>query len=162
MVTLSGAGLVLRPLGRKDKDEWNALRWENRDWLAPWESQDPRGPENLPTFHEYVRAQAKAAREQSSFAWVITEGGPILGHITLSHISWGATCSGTIGYWVSHHRAGEGITPRAVAVATVLAFGELGLHRGEFDNRPLTTARAAAVVTEVFREAGMAEQMILM
>lgn len=160
MVTLSGAGLVLRPLGRKDKDEWNALRWENRDWLSPWESQDPRGPENLPTFYEYVRAQAKAAREQTSFAWVITEGGPILGHITLSHISWGATRSGTIGYWVSHHRAGEGITPRAVAVVTDFAFGDLGLHRVEINIRPENSASLRVVEKLGFREEGVRERYI--
>src|SRR5699024_6274217 len=151
MVTLSGAGLVLRPLGRKDKDEWNALRWENRDWLSPWESQDARGPENLPTFYEYVRAQAKAAREQTSLAWVIAEGGPILGRIALSHISGGATRSGTIGYWVSHQRAGEGITTRAVAVVTDFAVGDLGLHRVAINIRPENSASLRVVEKLGFR-----------
>lgn len=160
MVILSGAGLTLRPLTRKDKDEWNALRWDNRDWLAPWESQDPRGSDNLPTFIEYVRSQARAAREQSAFGWVITEDGPILGHITLSHISWGATCSGAIGYWVSRHRAGEGITPRAVALVTDFAFADLGLHRIEINIRPENVASLRVVEKLGFREEGLREKYI--
>lgn len=160
MVTLTGLGLALRPLARKDKDEWNLLRWENRGWLEPWESQDPRGSEHLPGFGDYVRGQAKAAREQSSFGWVITEGGPILGHITLSHIAWGAICSGTIGYWVSHHRAGEAITPRAVALVTHFAFDDLGLHRIEINIRPENAASLRVVEKLGFREEGIRERYI--
>lgn len=160
MVTLSGLGLRLRPLTLKDRDEWNVLRWENREWLEPWESQDPRGQEHLPTFNRFVRAQAKEAKAGTSFGWLITEGGPMLGHLTLSHIAWGATCSATIGYWVSHHRAGEGIAPRAVAVATDFAFGELGLHRIEVNIRPENTASLRVVEKLGFREEGLRKKFI--
>lgn len=157
---LTGAGLVLRELERKDRDEWNEVRWDNQEWLAPWESQDPRGPENLPTFSEYVRVQARAAREQTSFGWVITDAGPILGHITLSHISWGATCSGTIGYWVSRRSAGRGIAPRAVALVTDWAFRELGLHRIEINIRPENVASLRVVEKLGFREEGLKRRYI--
>lgn len=160
MVTLTGVGLALRPLERRDREAWHSLRLRNREWLSPWESQDPRGPGNLPTFTEYVRAQAKAAREQTSFGWVITEGGPLLGHITLSHIAWGAICSATIGYWVSHHRAGEGIAPRAVALVTDFALGDLGLHRVEINIRPENTASRRVVEKLGFRREGTRERYI--
>lgn len=157
---LLGLGLELRPLTRRDRDEWTVLRWENSDWLEPWESQDPRGQQNLPTFTEYVRAQTRAQKERSSFGWVITEGGPIIGHVTLSQIVWGALCSGTIGYWVSHHRAGEGITPRAVALVTDFSLQELGLHRVEINIRPENTASLRVVEKLGFREEGLRKKYI--
>jgi len=160
MVTIQGLGLTLRPLTRRDKEEWNLLRWENREWLQPWESQDPRGSAYLPSFGEYVRAQARAAREQSAFGWAITEGAAILGHITLSNIAWGAVQSGIIGYWVSHHRAGEGLAPRAVAVVTDWAFEELRLHRIEINIRPENTASLRVVEKLGFREEGRREKYI--
>src|SRR5690625_1332675 len=160
MVTLRGAGLVLRELRRKDEREWNEIRWANRAWLAPWEYEDPRGPGHLPSFSEYVREQARSALQQVSFGWVITDGGPILGHITLSHIAWGAVRSATIGYWVASQRAGEGIAPRAVALVTDFAFEDLGLHRIEINIRPENTASLRVVEKLGFRQEGVREQYI--
>lgn len=160
MVILDGLGLRLRPLQRRDRDEWNLLRWENRAWLDPWESQDPRGSEYLPTFAEYVRAQAKESKECVSYGWAITEDGPILGHVTLSHIAWGAMRSGSIGYWVSHHRAGEGITPRAVALVCDFAFETLEMHRLEINIRPENEASLRVVDKLGFRYEGLRERYI--
>lgn len=159
-MTLTGAGLNLRPLTRRDREEWNLVRWENRDWLAPWESQDPRGHEYLPTFGEYVRIQAKESKEGTSYGWVITEGGPILGHVTLSQIYWGALRSASIGYWVSHHRAGEGITPRAVALVCGFGFDDLELNRIEINIRPENTSSLRVVEKLGFRYEGMRERFI--
>lgn len=160
MVTLTGLGLTLRPLTKRDRDEWNALRWENVDWLERWESQDPRGSQHLPTFNEFVRRQAREAKAKSSFGWVITEGGPMIGHVTLSHIAWGAMRGGTIGYWVSHHRAGEGITPRAVALVCDFGFQELELHRIEINIRPENEASLRVVEKLGFRYEGLRQRYI--
>ncbi len=160
MVTLSGLGLRLRPLTRRDRNEWNRLRWENREWLEPWESQDPRGQGHLPSFNDYVRAQAKESKQGTSFGWLITEDGPMLGHVTLSHITRGAICSATVGYWVSRHRAGEGIAPRTVALVTDFAFEELGLHRVEINIRPENSASLRVVQKLGFREEGIRKSYI--
>lgn len=160
MVKLRGAGLVLRALTRRDRHEWDSLRRRNQAWLAPWESQDPTGEDHAVTFGHYVRTQAQAARDQVGFGWVITEGGPMLGHITLSHIAWGAMRSATIGYWVTHERAGEGIAPRAVALVTDYAFFDLGLHRVEVNIRPDNHASLRVVEKLGFREEGLRERYI--
>ncbi len=61
----------------------------------------------------------------------------------------------TLGYWVDQARAGRGIAPAAVALATDHCFGKLGLHRMEINIRPENAASLSVVRKLGFRDEGM-------
>ncbi|MPV48604.1 GNAT family N-acetyltransferase [Pseudactinotalea sp. HY160] len=155
MIEIAGAGLRLRPLGRRDRAEWDELRRINADWLRPWEASNPDPGATLPTFAEYVRAQAAATRRGESFGWAITAGRAMIGHVTLSQVARASLQSATIGYWVGHAHAGHGVAPRAVALVCDYAFFTLALHRVEINIRPENAASLRVVAKLGFRDEGI-------
>ena len=80
-VTLHGENIVLRPARFRDRAQWDRVRAENREWLAPWEATLPQGPEGAPasefiskrpSFYAMVRAlnrEALAGRSYSFLVW---------------------------------------------------------------------------------------------
>ena len=61
----------------------------------------------------------------------------------------------TLGYWVDQDRAGRGIVPTAVALATDHCFKTLGLHRMEINIRPENAASLRVVEKLGFRDEGL-------
>lgn len=159
-VTLESGNLRLRPIRHRDKREWMELRQRNLEWLSPWEASNPAPGGYLPTYHEMVRALNAQARSATALPFVITErtagGRPaIVGQLTVSGIVWGSALTATLGYWVDRNRAGRGIAPTAVAMATDFCFWELGLHRMEINIRPENSASLRVVQKLHFRDEGV-------
>ena len=131
-VTLECGDLVLRPIKLRDKAEWTRVRARNAAWLQPWEASNPVSQGQLPTFGGMVRVLNQQAREASALPFIITERVPtqakpaIVGQLTVSSIMWGSAMSATLGYWVDQDRAGRGIVPTAVAMATDHCFVHWG------------------------------------
>ena len=150
-VTLECGDLVLRPIKLRDRTEWTRVRARNAAWLQPWEASSPAGQAGLPTYAGMVRALNRQAREAAALPFIITERVPspakpvLVGQLTVSSIQWGSAMSATLGYWVDQGRAGRGIVPTAVAMATDHCFRELGLHRMEINIRPENTASLRVV-----------------
>ncbi|WP_035776729.1 GNAT family protein, partial [Arthrobacter sp. H5] len=114
----------------------------------------------LPSYHEMVRALNAQAHAASALPFVITERRngsrpAIAGQLTVSGIVWGSAMTATLGYWVDQARAGRGIAPAAVALATDHCFGKLGLHRMEINIRPENAASLSVVRKLGFRDEGM-------
>lgn len=63
--------------------------------------------------------------------------------------------SATLGYWVDSARAGRGLAPTAVALATDFCFRDLGLHRMEINIRPENRASLRVVEKLGFRDEGL-------
>lgn len=145
-VELRHGEVVLRPLRRRDKAEWEAVRAYNREWLLPWEATSPPGsPPGPPTFGALVRLLGSQARQGSTLPWALcwhrdAAAGPrqarFIGQVTVSGISRGSACLAQIGYWIDQRAAGRGLVPVGVALATDYCFTELGLHRMEVAIRP--------------------------
>lgn len=160
-VTLEAGGVVLRPIRHRDRHEWSAVRHRNGEWLAPWEASNPAPGGYLPSYHEMVRALNRQARSATALPFVIVERipgrahGAIAGQLTVSGITWGSAMTATLGYWVDRERAGRGMAPTAVALATDYCFSTLGLHRMEINIRP-ENARSLRVVEKLgFRDEGL-------
>ena len=107
------------------------------------------------------------ARQDTALPFLITErrGGlrnppAITGQLTVSTIVWGSARMATLGYWVDEARAGRGIAPTAVAMATDHCFRALGLHRMEINIRPENTASLRVVEKLGFRDEGMRERYL--
>lgn len=165
-VTVQWAQLSLRPLSPRHRDEWDAVRYRNREWLEPWEASNPVAGQSPPSFRQFVRMLTEQARQGVALPWLITEAQPQTGHeqlvgqLSVSSIVGGSFRSATLGYWVDSARAGRGIAPLAVAMATDYCFQHLGLHRMEINIRP-ENARSLRVVEKLgFRDEGLRKDFL--
>ncbi|UFU07309.1 GNAT family N-acetyltransferase [Ruania halotolerans] len=152
---LVSQGLRLRPLRRRDRSAWEALRRRNAAWLAPWEATSPDVRPYRPTFGQYVRDQARAAREDTGYSFVMDHRGELVGQVTIAGVTRGSLQAASIGYWISEHMAGRGITPLAVAMAADYCWFSLRLHRVEINIRPENAASLRVVAKLGFREEGL-------
>lgn len=146
--TLTSGRAGIRLIRGTDATVLGRLLRENRAWLDPWEATHPSGgtvvPGSVPmrpTIRR-LRGQLKAG---TGIPFVITYDGAVVGQLSVSEVSGSALSSAQIGYWVSEHVAGRGITPVAVALAVDHLFGVLGLHRVEICIRPENVASVRVV-----------------
>jgi ribosomal-protein-alanine N-acetyltransferase len=151
----------LRPLRRRDQDTWMALRAQNAAWLEPWDATSPipvTGPR--PSFGTFVRSLSAQARAGVTLPFAVDLRGTLVGQLTVSSITYGSLRSAAIGYWVSEHVAGLGVTPTAVALATDHCFTALGLHRVEVNIRPENGPSLRVVEKLGFRDEGLREKYL--
>ena len=159
-VTLESGDLLLRPIRYRDKREWSEVRSRNSEWLAPWEASNPAPGGSLPDYRQMVRSLKIQAAQSTALPFLITERRPqqaapaIVGQLTVSSIVWGSAMMATLGYWVDQARAGHGIAPTAVAMATDHCFQVLGLHRMEINIRPENKPSLRVVEKLGFRDEG--------
>lgn len=166
-VTLECGDVGLRPIRYRDRREWTGLRIRNAAWMAPWEASNPLPGGELPSYAAMVRSLNQQARQDSALPFVITErrgglGSPpaITGQLTVSTIVWGSARMATLGYWVDQARAGRGIAPTAVAMATDHCFRVLGLHRMEINIKPENAASLRVVEKLGFRDEGLRKRYL--
>ncbi len=152
-------GVVVRPLRKADAHEWLTLREQNRTWLRRWEATVPGGRTPTVSFREYLRGEAKARRNRTSFPMVIEVGGVLVGRVAVTRIEWGAEAGGSLGYWVAESVAGRGIAPTAVALLAEYAFSE-GIHRLEIAVRPENAASLRVAQKLGFRDEGLRRQYL--
>ncbi len=159
-VDLTDGVVRLRPLRRRDAAAWERLRRENHHWLNQWEATSPEPAPRRPTFGQYVREQARAAREGSGYSFGVEVGGELVGHLTISSVMLGSLRGAAIGYWIGQRWAGHGYIPRAVAIACDFCFGELGLHRVEINIRPENAPSLRVVEKLGFRDEGLRKRYL--
>lgn len=158
--TLSHGSIGLRPIKKRDRRAWHEVRVRNREWLAPWEASNPDPSGRLPSFSEMVRGLNSQARAGNALPFVITEldddgVAKLAGQLTVSNIIWGSAMMATAGYWVDQNRAGRGVVPTALALATDHCFQNLGLHRMEINIRPENEPSLRVVEKLGFRDEGL-------
>ena len=160
-VVLREGDVVLRPLRRRDASAWLALRARNAAWLDPWEATSPERPSGPPpSFARFVRTLSAQARAGTALPFAMAYRGELVGQLTVSTIVRGSLCSASIGYWISEHVAGRGITPTAVALAVDHCLGPVGLHRVEIAIRPGNAASLRVVAKLGLREEGLRERYL--
>ncbi|WP_425462335.1 GNAT family N-acetyltransferase [Myceligenerans xiligouense] len=158
-----GGVVVLRPLRRRDGKVWSQLRAGNAAWLERWEATSPLTGENRMTvasFSEYVRTLSNQARSGTLLPFGVELDGELVGQLTVASITYGSLCSASIGYWVSEHVAGRGVTPTGVAMATDYCWFVLGLHRIEINIRPENGPSLRVVEKLGFRDEGLRERFL--
>lgn len=155
-VTLADGPVGVRPMRVRDRDQWMRLRTENAAWLEPWDATSPLpSTEKVPTFGQFVRRLNRQARRGESLPMAVTYDGEMVGQILVSSITYGALRSASIGYWVSEHVAGRGITPTAVALMADHCFKVLALHRLEINIRPENSPSLRVAEKLGFRDEGV-------
>ncbi|MFF2634340.1 GNAT family N-acetyltransferase [Microbacterium sp. NPDC058021] len=131
----------------------------NRSWLRPWEATSPDGPASF-DMRLGVRRLLQQYRDGLGVPFVMEYGGEVAGQLNVWGIARGSLASATIGYWVSERFAGRDITPTSVALATDVAFTQLGLHRMEICIRPENRASLRVVEKLGFRYEGLRRRFI--
>lgn len=157
---LRDGDLRLRPLRRRDRREYLALRERNRDWLSPWDATDPVHPQLRPSYPALVRWNDRQGRAGTSLNVVIEVAGALAGQVSVSPILHGPQSTATLGYWVDERLAGRGIAPRATALMMDHCFAELGLHRVEVAIRPENAASRRVAEKLHLREEGFHRGLI--
>lgn len=148
-INLAGELIELRAPRFRDRAQWNRVRSENKEYLAPWEATLPITPVGAPasefltkrpSFYSMVRALHREARAGRSYSFMIWSGNNLVGQITMGGVIYGALRGAHIGYWIDRNYAGRGFTTDAVSTLTNHAFDALGLHRIEINIRPENAA----------------------
>lgn len=129
--------VIVRELRAEDEAPWKELRLADNDRLAPWEATLPvGGGEVLSTFPVFLRRQTRRARLAEAMPFVVEVDGAFAGQIAVDPITWGATRSAQVGYWIGSAWQGRGIMRLAVALVLDHLLGPVGLHRVEINVRP--------------------------
>ncbi|WP_243118315.1 GNAT family N-acetyltransferase [Actinomyces wuliandei] len=158
-----GAGVVcLRELRPGDEEEWLRLRLSEAGRLASWEATCPPGAqEDLPEFPDYVRQQARHARQGRAMPFALEVDGVLAGQVSADPIQWGSVRSAQVGYWIASAYEGRGVMRLAVAMVVDHLMGaQVGLHRVEVNVRPgnrrsIALCRALGLREEGLRRAFM-------
>ncbi len=151
----------LRPISRKDGDEWRRVRRANAAWLRRWDATAPERSHSQPrSFASMVRHMRNEARAGRQLPFVIEYGGRFVGQVTVSNVVRGSAQFASVGYWVDEAYAGRGITPRAVAMVIDHCFGPVGLHRIEVAIRPENTSSLRVVEKLGIGEVGFAPRFL--
>jgi ribosomal-protein-alanine N-acetyltransferase len=167
-VTLREDRVGLRPLRLRDGASWVQVRLRNEQWLAPWEATPPaEGPpgrwedrQTLAVYARMVRFLRRQARAGVALPLAVTYDEALAGQLTVSTIVRGAFNSGSVGYWVDHRVAGQGVLPTALALVVDHCFRRAGLHRIEANIRPENHASRRAVEKLGFREEGLHRRLL--
>jgi [ribosomal protein S5]-alanine N-acetyltransferase len=137
-----------------------ALATAHREALAPWEPE--RGDDwfTVDRQRELMVAALNEHARGTTVPLVITDGGEVVGRLTLNGVTRGALQSASVGYWVSPAAQGRGLATRALGEAVALAFGELGLHRLQAETLLHNTASQAVLLRNGFRPYGVAPEYL--
>ena len=147
--------IVLRPLTRRDRRAWDAVRRVNAEHVGQWEPTMPDGEPLRMTFRQYVRSLDREGRAGRMYPFAIEVDGHLAGQMHLFGIVDGSLLSGAAGYWVARRFGGTGVATRALAMVCDFAFGPAGLHRVEVNIRPENAASLRVVEHLRFRDEGV-------
>ena len=153
--------VTLRPIRASDASAWREVRHRNRAWLSPWDATVPPGGDGRPTtFRSLVRRLKKAARQGTTYPFVVEVDGAFAGQVSVNNIVRGSAQFASIGYWIDQRYAGRGVIPRAVAMAIDHSFITCGLHRVEICIRPENTNSLRVVEKLGIHEVGYAPRFL--
>ena len=131
-----------------------------REYHAAW---DPARDDDFFTEahqREVLRGLLAQHARGTHVPYAITEGGQVVGRITVNDVVRGAFESAHLGYWVGEAHVGRGVATAAVVAVAALAFGDLGLHRLQADTLVHNAASRRVLARTGFTEIGLAPRYL--
>ncbi len=161
---IEGDGLLIRSPQPGDFGDWRALRLASRSFLTPYEPRWSEVELSASSFAARVRRSRRDTLYGTEYAlFIFSQQGArsvLLGGMTLSNVRRRAFQNVTLGYWMGAEHAGKGIMTRAVALILPFVFDSLALHRIEAACLPDNSASRRVLVSNGFREIGIAEHYL--
>ena len=150
--------VTLRSPEMGDFEQWAALRFESREFLAPWEPVWPANDLTRSAFRSRVRQYWRDIDDDAAYPYFIFDrtGHRLLGALTLSNIRRGVAQTATLGYWMGAPFAGQGYMTAAARLVLSFAYGHLGLHRIEAACLPHNAPSIALLRRHGFEQEGYA------
>ena len=160
----SGPHVELRLPEAGDAEAFLDLVVRNRDHFRPYEPRRPPAYFTLAGQRDQIAAAQRQARlgERYEFGIWMSDGGGLVGRISLGGISRGALQNAYLGYGVDIEHGGRGIATKAVGLAVTVAFEDLGLHRVQAAVVPENKASARVLQKAGFREEGLARRYLFL
>lgn len=141
--------VYLRPVTRRDRQEFLALMNESRRLHDPW----IQPPLSSLGFHNYL---ARTHRDDHEGLLVCCrDSDAIAGVININNIVRGSFLCASLGYYVGAPFAGRGYMREGLELVKQYAFRDLGLHRLEANIQPGNAASIALVKRCAFVYEGM-------
>lgn len=132
-LNVEGQRLQLRYPLMADYEQWAQLRRRNADYLRPWEPKWTGDDLTRPAFRGRLRQYESEIKIGTAHPFFIFRkpDRQLLGGITLGNIRYGASQSGTIGYWLGQEYSGLGYMSEALRLVCNQGFETNNLHRIE-------------------------------
>lgn len=131
--------VYLRPVTRRDRQEFLALMQQSKRLHDPW----IQPPLSSLAFHNYL---SRSHRDDHEGLLVCRrDGDVIVGVININNIVRGSFLSASLGYYAGAPFAGQGYMREGLEQVKSYAFRDLGLHRLEANIQPGNTASIALV-----------------
>jgi [ribosomal protein S5]-alanine N-acetyltransferase len=146
--------VYLRPVARRDRQEFLALMQQSRALHDPW----IQPPLSSLGFHNYL---ARTHRDDHEGLLICRrDGDAIVGVINLNNIVRGSFLSASLGYYVGAPHARQGFMREGLELVKRHAFHDLGLHRLEANIQPDNAASIALVKRCAFVYEGVSEAFL--
>jgi ribosomal-protein-alanine N-acetyltransferase len=159
---VAGHGVILRPPAMSDFSEWVTLREQSRDFLTPWEPIWPADDLTRGAFRRRLKRYAEDQRTDTAYAFLIFRESDraMVGGLTLANLRRGVAQAGSIGYWIGHRFARQGLMTSAVRTLIPMCFDTLRLHRVEAACIPSNTASVRLLEKTGFHREGYAREYL--
>jgi len=164
-VELATERLRLRPLRRKDEDEFVAMLADSSEAWAPWTPASSPDLSPHARFLNELERTERGARRGSHLRLVgFQEDGRLVGLFSLNEIVRGVFQSAYAGWQVRGTDTGRGLGTEGVRALLDIAFSSepagLGLHRVQANVMPSNAASLRVVEKVGFRKEGEAERYL--
>ena len=151
---MSDSRVYLRPVSRKDRDEFIAAMRDSASLHKPWIVS----PTSREMFYSYLK---RVERHDHHGLLVIDRAtDAIAGCININNIVRGTFLSATLGYYVTLPFAGRGYMREGLELAVEHAFRKLGLHRVEANIQPENRRSIDLVQQCGFRKEGVSPRYL--
>ncbi|RYG79440.1 MAG: N-acetyltransferase [Alphaproteobacteria bacterium] len=164
LIALRGTRVALRLPQMRDYAEWYALRRASQDFLRPFAPRWTELDLQRRVFAMRVRRARQEAEEGTDYTFFMfrpeSQGGDLLGGITLSNIRRRAAQFVSLGYWMGQTYAGKGLMTEGVGLILPFVFETLDLHRIHAAFLPTNTASRRVLEKNGFVEEGFAQSYL--
>ena len=146
--------IYLRPVTRRDRQEFLTLMQESRDLHEPWINP----PLTPLAFQNYLARTQRDDHEGFLVCARATDA--ITGVINLNNIVRGTFLSASLGYYAVRRCAGQGYMQEGLTLVVAHAFRSLGLHRLEANIQPDNHRSIALVRRCGFEKEGLSRAFL--
>lgn len=161
-LSLETQRLTLRAPGHSDFREWSTLRYNNRDFLKPWDPVWANDHLTRRSFTNRVYWAQKAIQNQTACPLLLVRKSDqsLVGAITLDNIRRGPAQSATMGYWLGQSFTRQGFMREAVDAMLDYGFRTLDLSRIEAACLPENKASRGLLEAAGFKYEGVAQSYL--